>query len=921
MKHYKIYFVIFSLLFIKIYSYQNEIQNGVYLIKNLEGNLNLKIINSTLYFSSNENKNQFDNFHFYKRKIKQDNEYESEEDTKIYYYIEEKTSRKKLYFDEESESVLASETIKKENEEKFLWEIKINKNINNIYYEIKSKLKNRYISYEDTKKEITKAYFESSWNSLAHNRKTKFMIIKLYKENDNIKGESELLDKEPIDVVIKYIDLNDTSLDRAGLEQIYKDNHNNELKYSLRSIIYNIPWVRKIFIIMPNEKILFLKEKEEIKDRIIYIKDNQILDFESSSPPSFQFNLHKLKKYGLSENFILMDDDYFIAQPLSKSDFFFEEKGKIYPLLISTEYFEIDEDEIKSQYMNYLSNINDIYYHSKEGFNFRRISTLLFLNKILEKRKDANSLIEVGFTHNAIPLKISDVEEVYEYIEDKYQHNESCLRGKKRNIRTLQPQILFMSYARNKYDRPAKEISWKYYDLSDVRNVNLESKLFVINVEDKEYNPLRFKTEEEILNSLFPNPTKYENVYENKNEKESKKEEKNNTNKDNTENMNDLIDIYNGIKNLNKTDDDNKKEKKESEIKNGEKKEEIKSEKEIKEKKEDKKEEKKEPEIEEKKDDTKLKENENEKNLQKQNIDEKKEVSTNKSNNDVLNEKIIQELKQEIKNQKIDFDKKYNQLFEEVSNIKSSINKTPQDNSLLNKKLQEFNDAIIELSKKISSLEKDNTNLIQSKTELEDKIENLEKKKNIDDDDEDSLKNLYNNLYKQSELMEKKINDLVEDNSSINSRIGEIKDYNENKGEKLKEIIEENDEMKKKIKNYENEINEWKKKVELLENELSENRNKNSNIDEQINRLNYEISELKNILNKKNEKEKEKKGFFDGFDFGKMEYFMIFVIILVLIYFVYIKYFKNGEEDSQNIKHMRLSQQYSGYGSVSNNLM
>ena len=189
MKYY--YFIFFSLLFISIFSFENEIENGVYLIKNLEGNLNLKVINSTLYFSSKENKNQFDNFRFYQKEIKKNNEYESyEENSEIYYYIEEKNSRKKLYFDEESESVFASETIKKEDDDKFLWEIKITKNRNNlIYYEIKSKTRNKFISYKETKKDFTKAYCESSWNSLAYERKTKLLIIKLYKENNNINKE------------------------------------------------------------------------------------------------------------------------------------------------------------------------------------------------------------------------------------------------------------------------------------------------------------------------------------------------------------------------------------------------------------------------------------------------------------------------------------------------------------------------------------------------------------------------------------------------------------------------------------------------------------------------------------------------------------------------------------------------------------
>ena len=55
---------------------------------------------------------------------------------------------------------------------------------------------------------------------------------------------------------------------------------------------------------MPNEKVDFLKAKDKISDKIVYIKDSDLLGFDSSSPPAFQFNLHKLKEHNLSENFI-----------------------------------------------------------------------------------------------------------------------------------------------------------------------------------------------------------------------------------------------------------------------------------------------------------------------------------------------------------------------------------------------------------------------------------------------------------------------------------------------------------------------------------------------------------------------------------------------------------------------------------------
>ena len=60
--------------------------------------------------------------------------------------------------------------------------------------------------------------------------------------------------------MIKYIDLRDPNLLRNGIHQISKDYDNEELRYSLRSILINIPWVRKIFILMPNDKVRFLKD-------------------------------------------------------------------------------------------------------------------------------------------------------------------------------------------------------------------------------------------------------------------------------------------------------------------------------------------------------------------------------------------------------------------------------------------------------------------------------------------------------------------------------------------------------------------------------------------------------------------------------------------------------------------------------------
>ena len=50
-----------------------------------------------------------------------------------------------------------------------------------------------------------------------------------------------------------------------------------------------------------------------------------------------------MKKFGLSENFILMDDDYFFGKPICKYEMFYEENGQIYPSIITSDYYEIDK--------------------------------------------------------------------------------------------------------------------------------------------------------------------------------------------------------------------------------------------------------------------------------------------------------------------------------------------------------------------------------------------------------------------------------------------------------------------------------------------------------------------------------------------------------------------------------------------------
>ena len=172
-------------------------------------------------------------------------------------------------------------------------------------------------------------------------------LIKVYEEVNNSEADIKLIEKEPIDVLIKYIDLRDPLLKRTSIHQIDKDLENEELRYSVRSILKYIPWVRKIFILMPNEKVRYFKDYEEIKEKIVYVKDKDLSGFDSSSSLVFQFRYWKMKDFNMSDNFIAMDDDCFIGKPLQKSDFFYVQDNKVVPLIITNRFLRLTKEEIK----------------------------------------------------------------------------------------------------------------------------------------------------------------------------------------------------------------------------------------------------------------------------------------------------------------------------------------------------------------------------------------------------------------------------------------------------------------------------------------------------------------------------------------------------------------------------------------------
>jgi len=220
-----------------------------------------------------------------------------------------------------------------------------------------------------------------------------------------------------------------------------------------------------------------------------------------------------MRQFGLSENFIYMEDDYFIARPKNKNEMFYEENGKIYPAIITADYYELDKNllNLKKEELIEKKHSNDPY--SISGFYIRQKNSQLFLYDIFgndETRFD-KKLIEPAFTHNAIPLKLSDIEELHQLIFERYEYGKLMLYAKEKTMQDLQFQTLYWDYVKNKYDRKVYKISSQFYELNKLEKIlSGNERLFAIITSSRNYRPILSVREKQILETFFPQKTKYE---------------------------------------------------------------------------------------------------------------------------------------------------------------------------------------------------------------------------------------------------------------------------------------------------------------------------------------------------------------------------------------------------------------------------
>ena len=481
------------------------------------------------------------------------------------YYIETKNSHRKLIVNQNGHVLMDLGQDNKNQKKEREWKIfKIEENqyvIQNAQTSNFMEINNNYLQCTNTlpfpidehKSEIKDVF--------------KFNLFRLYEEVEFTPEQLEIIEKEPIDVLIKYIDLSDKTLKREGIKQIQKDEDNEELRYSIRSILKYIPWVRKIFILMPNEKVRYFKPYDEIKEKIVYVKDKDLLGYESANIYAFTFNLFKMEKFGLSENFIYFDDDFFVGKKLNKSHFFYydENEKRVVPSLLNSEFYELNKDSTNKKYNMIIKKKDNM---GSQCF-LAWILSLLSTDKFFMEHYKDQTLINSNPIHNAISYNIKDLKEVYDLVSKNYQYANETLNSIERHILTLQTQHCVDLYELNIKKRKVHPIKYNVIPMNLLKLTYTNTELFAINTGgDRLYTEEEYKREKEIMKLRFPDPTPYEIPGSDNEDKDKKVGKKISPSKSNVkENEKNNNEENNGVMILNNPEDSKSEQDNELQIK------------------------------------------------------------------------------------------------------------------------------------------------------------------------------------------------------------------------------------------------------------------------------------------------------------------------------------------------------------------
>lgn len=136
----------------------------------------------------------------------------------------------------------------------------------------------------------------------------------------------------PVDVVYTWVDGNDPAWQRRRADFGHTGYHTesanaarylsrDELRYSLRALEQNAPWVRHVYVVTDRQRPAWLLDRHP---RITVVDHSEIFADPSALPT---FNSHAIESRlhhipGLAEHFLYFNDDMFLGRPVTPQDFF-----------------------------------------------------------------------------------------------------------------------------------------------------------------------------------------------------------------------------------------------------------------------------------------------------------------------------------------------------------------------------------------------------------------------------------------------------------------------------------------------------------------------------------------------------------------------------------------------------------------------
>lgn len=249
---------------------------------------------------------------------------------------------------------------------------------------------------------------------------------------------------DKIDIVYTWVDGNDPDWS-AKKKTYFKDSsifendiadqagdiryvENNELKYSLRSIEKYAPWVNKIFIITDNQKPSWLKDHEQIKiiDHTEIIPAEYLPTFNSSV---IEAHLHNIDE--LSEKFIYFNDDMFLGCPSKPSDFFKNDKPRVFTSSILKKKRKIKSNLTYNQLAIYKSReFIENHYNIQLGYGLKHGIRPMIKSRLKEV-SDKFFYIYQGFLNDKFRLNPFSLIYLYEFNELAEK------RGKRKYLRNI----------------------------------------------------------------------------------------------------------------------------------------------------------------------------------------------------------------------------------------------------------------------------------------------------------------------------------------------------------------------------------------------------------------------------------------------------------------------------------------------------